>query len=231
MMIRNKENLPAHVAIIMDGNRRWARQRNLPTIDGHRQGALRLEKIIEQCGQRGIKNITVYAFSSENRRRASAEVRGLMKILRYFLSRKKKKLHQLGAALHILGELSYFPDDLQQEIKETIALLKDNKRIHLNIALNYGGREEITRAVQKIMAAKVKNINPELVEQNLYTTGQPDPDLLIRTGGEKRLSNFLLWQVSYSELYFTEVLWPDFTEAELDKALADFSERQRRFGK
>ena len=230
-MVKNSEI--NHIAIIMDGNRRWARQRGLSTIKGHREGALRLEKVVEQCGQRGVKILTVYAFSSENRNRSPAEVEGLMKLLGYFIKKKRQKLNELGCSLRILGDLSYLPKDLQKEVNETVDLLKDNNKIHLNIALNYGAREEIVRAARKIAESNVEpsKITPELIEQNLYTAGQPDPDLLIRTGGERRLSNFLLWQVSYSELYFTEALWPDFDEEELDKALDDFSERQRRFGK
>lgn len=231
-MPKKKKDIPKHVAIIMDGNRRWARQRDSSVIKGHREGALRLEKVVEQCGQRGIKMLTVYAFSSENRNRTKEEIEGLMDLLRYFIRKKRKKLHELGASLRILGDLSYLPEDLQKEIIETTTLLKDNDKIHLNIALNYGARAEITQAVEQIISSGTDGkITPGLIEQNLYTAGQPDPDLLIRTGGERRLSNFLLWQLSYAELYFTEVLWPDFDEEELDKALNDFSERQRRFGK
>lgn len=231
-MNKSKQNIPHHIAMIMDGNRRWARQHGLSTIKGHREGALRLEKVVEQCGQRGVEMLTVYAFSSENRNRTQEEVEGLMKLLRYFIRKKRKKLHELGASLRILGDLSYLPEDLQKEVNETVKLLKDNNKIHLNIALNYGAREEIAHAVEQIISSDTdEKITPETIEKNLYTAGQPDPDLMIRTGGERRLSNFLLWQVSYSELYFTDILWPDFTEEELDKALDDFAERQRRFGK
>jgi undecaprenyl diphosphate synthase len=228
-----EENIPKHIAIIMDGNRRWARKRGLPAIEGHRNGALALERITEHCGKREIKILTVYAFSSENRNRKKEELGGLMDLLRYFIRKKREKLNKLGASLRILGDLSFFPDDLQREINKTVSLLRDNSKIHLNIALNYGGREEIVRAVKRIVesGASPDEVTEDLVEKNLYTSGQPDPDLIIRAGGVIRLSNFLLWQVSYSELYFTDVLWPDFNEQELDRALDDFSERQRRFGR
>ncbi|MBU1178458.1 di-trans,poly-cis-decaprenylcistransferase [Patescibacteria group bacterium] len=227
-----EQNIPHHIAFIMDGNRRWAKAKGVPTIEGHREGSLRLEKVIDQCGHRGVKVITVYAFSSENRNRSPEEIKGLMKLLGYFIRKKRQKLHKLGCSLQVLGDLNYLPDDLQKEVSDAVDLLKDNNKIHLNVALNYGAREEIAHAVEQIISSDVKEkITPGLVEQNLYTASQPDPDLLIRTGGERRLSNFLLWQVSYSELYFTDALWPDFNEEELDKALNDYSERQRRFGK
>ncbi|NQV13769.1 MAG: di-trans,poly-cis-decaprenylcistransferase [Parcubacteria group bacterium] len=231
-MSKAKPNIPHHVAFIMDGNRRWARAKGVPTIEGHREGSLRLEKVIDQCGHRGVKIITVYAFSSENRNRSPEEIKGLMKLLGYFIRKKRKKLHKLGCSLQILGDPSYLPEDLRKEVNDAVELLKDNNKIHLNVALNYGAREEIARAVEQIISSDTSGkITPKLIERNLYTAGQPDPDLLIRTGGERRLSNFLLWQVSYSELYFTDALWPDFDEKELDKALGDYNERQRRFGK
>lgn len=232
-MIKKEGTTPKHVAIIMDGNRRWARRKNLPIIEGHRQGSLVLEKIVEHAGERGIEILTVYAFSSENRNRDQEEISNLMKLLRYFIRKKREKLNKLGASLKILGDINYFPKDLQREIIQTVNILKNNKKINLNIALNYGGREEIVRAVKKIIASKISfdKVDVKLIEQNLYTAGQPDPDLIIRAGGVIRLSNFLLWQASYSELYFTKTLWPDFDEKEFDKALDDFYTRQRRFGK
>lgn len=231
----DKKNLkiPAHIALIMDGNRRWAKGKGLPKIEGHRNGALALEKVIDRAGHWGVKSITAYAFSSENRHRDPQEIKDLMYLLKYFIKSKRKKLHKLGAKLKILGDLSYFPQDLQEEINKTVDYLKDCNQINLNIALNYGGREEIVLACRKIIeqAKKSGEIDENYFARCLYTEGASDPDLLIRTGGELRLSNFLTWQSTYSELYFTEVLWPDFDGVELDKAIEEYNRRQRRFGK
>jgi len=228
-----EDKIPKHIAIIMDGNRRWAKNKGLPRIEGHRNGALALEKVINQAGKRGVKTLTVYAFSSENRNRDPKEIKDLMSLLKYFIRNKKKKLDKEGASIQILGEISYFPEDLQREILETVDFLKDNKRIHLNIALNYGGREEIVRAAKRIFKdqKKIEEINEEIFSKYLYTGGQSDPDLVIRAGGVVRLSNFLPWQSTYSELYFSDKLWPDFDGDELDKAIDEYDRRQRRFGR
>ena len=214
----------------MDGNRRWARKRNLPTIEGHRQGAKNLEKITELAGKRGIRTLTVYAFSTENWKRKKSEVSGLLKLLKHFMRAKKKKLKKLGASLTILGDLSDFPKDIQKEIKDTIKYLMGNNKIHLNIALNYGGRAEIVHAFEEIRRKKLKNITEDTISNNLYTKNQSDPDIIVRTGGELRLSNFLTWQSTYSELYFTNAFWPDFNARELDKVIHEFERRQRRYG-
>ncbi len=232
-MDKNNLKIPAHIALIMDGNRRWAKGKGLPKIEGHRNGALALEKVIDRAGYWGVKSITAYAFSSENRHRDPQEIKDLMYLLKYFIKSKRKKLHKLGAKLKILGDLSYFPQDLQEEINKTVDYLKNCSRINLNIALNYGGRAEIARACRNLIKEnkKPEEISEEIIARYLYTRGDSDPDLVIRTGGELRLSNFLTWQSTYSELYFTEVLWPDFDGSELDKAIEEYSRRQRRFGK
>lgn len=232
-MDKNDLKIPEHIAVIMDGNRRWAKKRGLPKIEGHRNGALALEKVIDRAGHLGVKAITAYAFSSENRNRDPKEIQDLMYLLKYFIRKKRKKLKEQGARLKILGDLSFFPQDLQDEIKKTVAFLKDCDKLDLNIALNYGGREEIVKACQKIIAEakRPEEISEEFFAKCLYTEGGSDPDLLIRTGGELRLSNFLTWQSTYSELYFTDVLWPDFDGDELEKAVTEYSNRQRRFGK
>lgn len=232
-MDSNETKIPRHIAIIMDGNRRWAKNKNLPRIEGHRNGALALEKIINQAGKRGVKILTVYAFSSENRNRDPKEIKDLVILLRYFIRKKRKKLNKEGASIQILGDISFFSKELQKEIQDTVNFLKNNKRIHINIALNYGGREEIVRAAKNLIKDNIEidNIDDHKFSEYLYTSGQADPDLVIRTGGVIRLSNFLPWQSTYSELYFSDKLWPDFNEDELDGAIEEYSWRQRRFGK
>lgn len=230
----DKTKIPEHIAIIMDGNRRWARKHGFTIAEGHRKGAQTLEKIAEYCAKIGVKTLTLYAFSSENwKNRTKKEIHDLFKLLGHFLKTKIKKLQKNNIGLEILGEIKIFPKTLQRALKSAVNLLKKNERMKLNIALNYGGRPEIVRAVKNIIkkGIKPKQINEELINKNLYTSGQSDPQLLIRTGGELRLSNFLLWQLSYSELYFTDILWPDFIEKDLDKAIYEFQRRKRRFGK
>jgi len=229
-----KENkIPHHIAIIMDGNRRWAKENGVPRIEGHRAGALSLEKVLEQAGKRGVKIVTAYAFSSENRGRDPKEVKDLMFLLGYYIKKKRSKLNKLGASLKIIGDVSYFPKELQDELNKAVNMLKDNDKLHLNIALNYGGRDEIVRAARLMAESGIKpeDFSAAQLENFLYTQGQPDPDLVIRAGQVVRLSNFLPWQSTYSELYFSDKLWPDFRGKELDKAIDEFSERKRRFGK
>ncbi|MBU1118348.1 di-trans,poly-cis-decaprenylcistransferase [Patescibacteria group bacterium] len=229
----DKTMVPEHIAIIMDGNRRWAREHKMHRRDGHREGAKSLESVMERAGDLGVKILTVYAFSSENRlKRTKKEIRELVALMKYFIIKKRKDLFQRGARLGILGNVKIFPDDLQQAIDKTVRLLKKNERIKLNIALNYGARPEIVDAMKRIMntCKDPSEINEELISKNLYTHGEHDPDLIIRTGGEHRLSNFLLWQASYSELYFTNVLWPDFRQDDLDRAILEFQKRARRYG-
>jgi len=228
------KKIPFHLGIIMDGNRRWAREKGLPVLEGHRRGAKRLKEIGGITLEKGIKVLTVFAFSTENWKRSKMETNYLMQILKQFLNVENvKELNQKGVRLNIIGEKERLPAKLQKRIEEVEKITSTNKKGILNLAVSYGGRSEIIQAIKKIIREKVSpdKIDEDLINENLWTKGLPYPDLIIRTSGIKRLSNFLTWQTAYSELYFTEKYWPDFTEKELDKALADFSLRQRRFGK
>ena len=228
------KKIPFHLGIIMDGNRRWAREKGLPVLEGHRRGAKRLKEIGGITLEKGIKVLTVFAFSTENWKRSKMETNYLMQILKQFLNAENvKELNQKGVRLNIIGEKERLPAKLQKRIEEVEKITSTNKKGILNLAVSYGGRSEIIQAIKKIIREKVSpdKIDEDLINENLWTKGLPYPDLIIRTSGIKRLSNFLTWQTAYSELYFTEKYWPDFTEKELDKALADFSLRQRRFGK
>jgi len=225
--------LPQHVAIIMDGNGRWAQLRGLPRIEGHRAGTENIRRVVEGFAQHGIKYLTLFAFSTENWNRPQREIRGLFRLLGEVIDRETEQLHKKGVRLRHLGRLEGLSPPLQKKVKRAIELTKDNKGLTLNIAFDYGGRAEIIDAVRRLLA---EGLPPEKVDevtfnQYLYTTGLPEPDLLIRTGGELRISNFLLWQSAYSELYFTSTFWPDFDEAEIEKALLAYSHRQRRFGR
>ena len=223
--------IPQHIGIILDGNRRWARRNGKTIYEGHKEGLMNLGRIIDACIKRGIKILTVYAFSTENQKRAREEIEGLFRIFKYFMSRNRQNLKKKGVRVKILGDISYFPPDLQKEIKSTVEFLKNEKFFQLNVALNYGGRADIVQAVNKIIQTiKPQKITEDLIANNLYTAGDPDPDMIIRPGGEQRLSNFLIWQASYSELYFCSKFWPEFDEKELDKAIEEYSRRERRFG-
>jgi len=227
-------NIPQHIGIIMDGNRRWAAKRGLTVNQGHEAGAKNLVKIVEHCLDLGVKTLTVYTLSTENwRKRAKEEVKGIFDLLVRMVKEKKEEYKKKGVKIAILGDFQAFPRKVVRAIKEILAIVKKHERLKVNLALNYGGRDEILRAVKKIIAEGIppEKLTEESFSKFLYTNGEPDPDLIIRTGGELRLSNFLLWQMSYSELYFTDILWPDFTPEELDKAIADYQKRQRRFGK
>ena len=226
--------LPSHIAIIMDGNRRWARKRGLTATEGHEAGIKNLTKIVDHCEKLGIKTLTIYTLSTENwKKRAKKEVRGIFDLLIKLVKEKKKEYKKRGIKVAALGDITQFPERVRRAIEEITKVVIKNETMRVNLALNYGGRDEIVRAVQKIVKEGIepKKINEKVIAEHLYTNGQRDPDLIIRPGGEQRLSNFLLWQMSYSEIYFTDVLWPDFTPKELDKALAEYSRRQRRFGK
>lgn len=217
----------------MDGNRRWAKERGLSTADGHAAGAETLSKILEACAKRGVETVTIYAFSTENfQKRSRKEVAALFELLGVWLQRKSEEMKERGVFLAFLGDLSKLPERLQHKIHRTVDVLKDNERIKCNVLMNYGGRPELVHAFQEIVKKGIvaDEINEALIEQHLYTKGQQDPDFMIRTGGEMRLSNFLIWQLSYSELYFTDTYWPDFDERELDKALAEYARRERRMG-
>lgn len=230
------QNLPRHIGIIMDGNGRWAKKRGLPRSAGHKAGAESLKKIITEANNIGIKYITVYAFSTENWKRPKAEVNYLMGLLMDYLVNAEKTLAGENVVIRAIGSRKELSEEMCKQIKKTEEFTKKNTGIVMNIALNYGGREEIVNAVRSI-ARDVEtgrisdnNITERDIENNLYTAGQPDIDLLIRTSGEMRLSNFLLWQVSYAEMWFTNKLWPDFKPADLREAIYDFQKRGRRFG-
>jgi len=224
---------PQHVAIIMDGNGRWARQRGRIRMEGHRAGTENIRRVLEACAEFGIKTLTLYAFSTENWDRPSDEVQGLMGILELMLRREVQDLHKNGVQLRHIGRLDGLAPNLQEQVRAALDLTRHNTRITLNIAFNYGGRAEIVDAVRRIVAAgtPADQIDEELISRNLYTAGQADPDLVIRTAGEMRLSNFLIWQASYAEYYSTPTYWPDFDRAELIRALEAFDQRLRKFGK
>ena len=224
--------VPYHLAIIMDGNGRWARSRGLPRLAGHRAGTENIRRILEACVEYGIKILTLYAFSTENWGRPSAEVRGIMRILEQTIDRELSELHQNGVQLRHIGRLEGIAAGLRQKVCEAIELTKDNDRIIVNVAFNYGGRTEILDAVRRIVEAGVdpERLDEALFGQYLYTAGLTDPDLIIRTAGELRVSNFLIWQGAYAEYYATPTYWPDFDEEELDSALLEYNRRERRFG-
>ncbi len=223
---------PTHVAIIMDGNGRWAKQRGLPRLAGHRAGTENLRVILRACVEFGIKILTIYAFSTENWGRPASEVKGLMAILRDVIDRELQELHEEGVQLRHLGDLSRVAPDLQRKVLHAIELTKDNDKLILNVAFNYGGRAEIVHAIKQIMrdGHRPEDVDEALVSHYLYTGDLPDPDLIVRTSGELRLSNFLIWQGAYAEYYFAPVYWPDFNREELRKALIHFGQRDRRFG-
>ena len=228
--------IPTHVAIIMDGNGRWAKKRLLPRNMGHRQGAKVLEQICRDAADLGIRYLTVYAFSTENWKRSREEVEGLMKLFRRYLKRCIKSSRENEMRVRIIGDVSAFDPDIQESIRVLEDYSKDYDKLHFQIALNYGSRDEITRAVKKIAEdCREGKINPDsitekTVNEYLDTHDIPDPDLMIRTSGEQRLSNYLLWQLAYSEFYFTDVPWPAFTKEELIKAIEEYNHRHRRFG-
>jgi undecaprenyl diphosphate synthase len=226
------ENVPAHVAIIMDGNGRWARERGLPRLAGHRAGVENLRAVLEASVEFGIKYLTIYAFSTENWKRPAEEVRGLIRILEEVIDREVSELHQNGVQLRHVGKLDRLSPELQRKVIEAIELTRDNTRLVLNVAWNYGGRAEIIHAIQQMIMDGVtpEEVDEELVGQYLYTAGSPDPDLIIRTSGELRVSNFLIWQSAYAEWYISPTYWPDFGREELLKALREYAQRERRFG-
>ena len=226
------EIVPEHIAIIMDGNGRWAKARGLPRLAGHRAGTENLRTIIRAAVKFGVKYLTFYAFSTENWARPDSEVSGLMKILSDVIERELDELHAEGARLVHIGDLKALPDNLQKKIRYALEITKDNTRITIVLALNYGGRDEILQAVKRMIRDQVdpEKVDETLMSQYLYTAGIPDPDLLIRTSGEQRISNFLTWQSVYSELYFPETYWPDFGEEELRNAIEIFGKRDRRYG-
>ena len=235
---KNNINPPTHVALIMDGNRRWAAERGLGAVDGHRFAAEKaIKPIVEHGIKRGIKYLTFWAFSTENKKRDTSELHGLFSVFRDALKTNLRELEDMGVQIRIIGDIDWFPKDIATLAKDIAKRTKNNKKITVSFALNYGGREEILRAVNKILAKvqagkrkAAKAITEEEFAEELDTAGLPDPDMVIRTGGNMRLSGYFPWQTVYSELYFTKTLWPDFSPEEFDKILEDFSLRTRRFG-
>ena len=225
--------IPTHIAIIMDGNGRWAKQRGLTRNEGHRAGVENMRRVLEGAVEFGVKVMTIYAFSTENWGRPEDEVRGLLSIFEQVIAREVTELHKNGVKLRHLGTLVGISDKFKEAVKSAIELTKNNDRITLNIAFNYGGRAEILQALARMIEDRVTpdRLDEKLFESYLFTAGVPDPDLIVRTAGEMRLSNFLIWQAAYAEYYSTPTYWPDFDKQELYKALVAFSQRQRRFGK
>lgn len=230
---KSLKTVPGHVAIIMDGNGRWAAKRGLPRIAGHRAGTENLRRVIRACVEFGVKYLTIYAFSTENWERPAEEVEGLLTILADVIDRELNELNQEGVRLYHIGRLERIPKELQNKVNQAIELTRNNDRLHLQLAFNYGGRDEIVCAISRMIADGVKpeEVTSELVSEYLFTAGIPDPDLIIRTSGEMRISNFMIWQAAYSELYITPTLWPDFDREELQQAIVEFGQRERRFGK
>ncbi len=226
------QHIPRHVAIIMDGNGRWAQKRGLPRLEGHKAGTENLRDIIKACVEFGVKYLTIYAFSTENWGRPADEVDGLMHILEEVIDQELEELHTQGVQLIHIGRLERLEPTLQQKIERSIDLTKNNTKLTVCIAWNYGGRDEIVCAIKKIIenGYNPEEVNDDIVSHHLFTAGIPDPDLIIRTSGEMRVSNFLIWQGAYSEWYVTPILWPDFNREEFRIALVDFSHRDRRYG-
>ncbi len=228
-----KETGLKHIAVIMDGNRRWAKEKNLPSAMGHKKGVDSLKSTLRACKDFGIKYLTVYAFSTENWNRKKEEVDFLMELLAITLTNELAEMHSEGVVISFIGDTTKLSDKLQKILNNSVETTKNNNGVHLQIAFNYGSRDEIVHAVKNIVAKGIKqeDITEDLVSENLYTKGIPDPDLLIRTGGEMRISNYLLWQIAYSEIYVTKQYWPEFDKDSLALAIEEFHNRQRRFGK
>jgi undecaprenyl diphosphate synthase len=231
-----ERRIPRHIAITMDGNGRWARQRGLPRVEGHRRGERTVRDVVEHCGQLGVEHLTLYTFSTENWRRSQEEVSFLMRMIETVARKQIGELHRKGVRLRVLGRLHELPDSLRKELDRDMALTRENTGLNLNLAINYGGRAEIADAARRLaerVAAgtlRPEEVTEEALARELYFPEMPDPDLLIRTGGDFRLSNFLLWQAAYSEIWVTQTLWPDFNRAELAEAIRSFGGRERRFG-
>ena len=230
------DNIPKHIAIIMDGNGRWAKERKMPRTIGHRNGVVSVDKVVEACKELGVKFVSVYAFSTENWKRSEEEVSTLMHLIVEFANSKLKKICQNDVRVKVLGDVEGLPEFARDSLVDLMNTTENNQGLTLNLCINYGGRWELTEAVKKL-SLKVKNneidadeIDEAMISKHLTTSSMPDPELMIRTSGEQRLSNYLLWQLAYAEFYFTDVLWPDFREAELIKAISWYQHRDRRFG-
>ncbi len=232
----DEDRLPQHIAVIMDGNGRWAKRRHLPRVAGHRAGVQSARTIIETCARLHIPALTLYAFSMENWRRPKAEIDFLMRLLREYLRKELPVIHRNNIRLLVIGRSDQLPDAVRNDVEKAMELTAGNTGMKLAVALNYGGRAELVDAFNRILDRVRHNgladarVDEEMISQHLYTAGLPDPDLLIRTSGEMRVSNFLLWQIAYAEIYVTETLWPDFTRVQLYEALLDFQKRERRYG-
>jgi undecaprenyl diphosphate synthase len=232
----DEDRLPQHIAVIMDGNGRWARRRHLPRVAGHRAGVQSARTVIETCARLNIAALTLYAFSMENWRRPKAEIDFLMRLLREYLRKELPTIHRNNIRFMVIGRADQLPDAVRTDVERAIEQTAGNTGMKLDVALNYGGRAELVDAFNRILDHVRNNglanarVDEEMITQHLYTAGLPDPDLLIRTSGEMRVSNFLLWQIAYAEIYVTETLWPDFTRAQLYEALLDFQKRERRYG-
>ena len=230
-------NIPKHIAIIMDGNGRWARERNLPRTMGHRAGIETIREIVKECNKIGVKYLTLYAFSTENWNRSKDEVSALMKLLVEYLKNEFEELNRNGVVINSIGDISKLPKVCQNELNTAYEKTKNNKKLRLNLALNYGGRADITHAIKamyndiKLGVISENDINDEMISSYLYTKNMPDPDIIIRPSGEQRISNFLLWQCAYSEFWYSNVKWPDFKKENLHEAISDYQKRDRRFGK
>ena len=222
-----------HIAIIMDGNRRWAKERNLPTMVGHKKGVEALKNTLRACNDFGVKYLTVYAFSTENWNRKQDEVDYLMELVAITLTNELAEMHNEGVQIRFIGDLSRFSDKLQKILDNAIQTTKNNTGVVLQIALNYGARDELTNAVKKVVASGIKaeDVTSDVISKHLYTAGVPDPDVLIRTGGEQRISNYLLWQIAYSEIIIKNEFWPEFGKDLLAESIQEFGKRQRRYGK
>lgn len=229
-------SMPRHIAIIMDGNRRWAKEHRLPSGEGHRQGAESLKLVVEACGDLGVKILTAYAFSKENWKRSEEEIKIILYLFDFYIQQERENMNRNGVKFKVIGRLDEMPPSLQRQFRKTEEYTRHNTRLLLNLAVNYGGRAEMVDAVKSI-AGKVKGgqldvsqINDEIISGHLYTAGLPDPDLLIRTSGELRISNFLLWQLAYTEFLFTPLFWPEFRKQDLIRSILEFQRRNRRLG-
>ncbi len=233
----NQETMPKHIGIIMDGNRRWAKKRGKPAIFGHKQGAKTLENIVRYANKIGLKYLTVFAFSTENWKRSEEEVKGLMTLLQAYLDDYTKRADSENVKVTVIGDIKALSEGMQKSIEKCMERTKNNTGVHFNIAINYGGKDEIVKATKKIAQEikenkiSIEEIDEQTITDHLYTTGQPEPDLIIRTSGELRLSGFLIWQSAYSELLFIEKNWPDFDEKDLDNAIVEYEKRKRNYGK
>jgi undecaprenyl diphosphate synthase len=231
--VEKLQKIPTHIAIIMDGNGRWAAARGLPRLAGHRAGTENLRRVIRACVEFGIQYLTIYAFSTENWGRPKEEVDGLMQIVEDVIDKELGELDKEGVQLRHIGRLEHVNPSLRDKVLSAVELTKNNTRLKLNIAFNYGGRDEIVCGIRAMLnnGVKPEDVNEQLISQYMFTAGIPDPDLIVRTSGEMRISNFLIWQSAYSEWYVTNSYWPDFDKEELRKALVDYNQRERRFGR